>query len=253
MIVYFSGTGNTRKCALELAQILGDSVHELSPGELSEPEYTVLDTCDARVIWAFPTYSWGVPPVVENYIAKVKFGEGVCAARHYMLTTCGDDMGATDKQWRRLMKRRGLAAVSAFAVIMPNTYVLMKGFDVDPADVAKRKIATHTERIRAIADAIENGGDDMLVPGAWPRVKSRIIYPWFVRFAMSPKPFHSTAGCVGCGRCASLCPMANIDMTDGKPTWRKQCALCLRCYHVCPQKAVAYGKSTNAKGQYHCL
>ena len=26
--------------------------------------------------------------------------------------------------------------------------------------------------------------------------------------------------------------------------------MCLRCYHICPRRAVAYGKSTATKGQY---
>ena len=37
-----------------------------------------------------------------------------------MLTTCGDDMAYTDRQWRRIMHGRGLAATGAYAVVMPD-------------------------------------------------------------------------------------------------------------------------------------
>lgn len=252
MIVFFSGTGNTRRCALLLAELLGDSVHELSPDELRCPQDTLFDTPEERVIWAFPTYSWGMPPVVENYLKRVRFGAGVLAARHYMLTTCGDDMGHTDRQWRGVMKHRNLNAAGAYAVIMPNTYVLMKGFNVDSAEVMRDKLARSLSRIEDVARAITSDGGDMLLPGSWPAVKSKIIYRWFRRFAMSPKPFHANAGCTGCGLCAMQCPMANIEMTDGKPQWGDSCAMCLRCYHACPRRAVAYGKQTDGKGQYLC-
>lgn len=154
MIIYFSGTGNTRHCALTLAGLLGDSVHELSPAELLAPEATEFDLAGERIVWAFPTYSWGMPPVVARFIAKARFGKNICGAKHYMLTTCGDDMGYTDSQWRRLMKRRNLTAAGAYTVIMPNTYTLMKGFDVDSPEVAKAKVEASAERLEAIAKAI---------------------------------------------------------------------------------------------------
>lgn len=251
MIIYFSGTGNTRHCAIELARLLGESVHELSADELKDPSSARIDTADERVIWAFPTYSWGMPPVVADVIVKAQFSDKVRAARHYMLTTCGDDMGYTDRQWRRILKKRGFNTAGAYAVIMPNTYTLMKGFDVDSPELAREKVAASAERIKLIAEAIRNGGDDMPIRGSFPWIKSAIIYPWFKRFAMSPKPFHTNAACTACGLCSRVCPMENISPDpDGTPVWGKDCALCLRCYHSCPRRAICYGKATDGKGQW---
>lgn len=251
MIVYFSGTGNTRHCALSLAKILGETVHELTPCELSDPASAVADSNSKRVIWAFPTYSWGIPPVVAKYIANVQLSKNTRDATHYMLTTCGDDMGYTDRQWRRIISDRGLNAAGAYAVIMPNTYTLMKGFDVDSPEVARGKVAASAERIMLIAKAINEGGYDMPIRGSFPWIKSMVIYPWFKRFAMSPKPFHTNEACTACGLCSRICPMSNIfPSSDGTPVWGKDCALCLRCYHSCPRRAIAYGKATDGKGQW---
>lgn len=251
MIIFFSGTGNTRHCVKALAGILGDSVHELTTAELTDPSSAVADTDSERVIWAFPTYSWGMPPVVADYIAKAQMSDNMHRARHYMLTTCGDDMGYTDRQWRRLMDRRGLESAGAYAVIMPNTYTLMKGFDVDSPELAQEKVAASSGRIALIAKAINEGGSDMPIRGSFPWIKSAIIYPWFKRFAMSPKPFHTNEACTACGLCSRICPMGNITPgNDGTPVWGKDCALCLRCYHSCPRRAIAYGKATDGKGQW---
>lgn len=251
MILYFSGTGNTALASKLLAEALGESGPvAIDTDMLLHPEAHTIATQDDRIIWAFPTYSWGIPPVVSNFIEKVQIDGNVKKASHYMLTTCGDDMGYVDRQWRKLMRKRGLKAVSAFAVEMPNTYVCMKGFDVDSAQVEEKKLKEVPETVLRIADAIRNNGGDILVRKSFSRVKTYIIYPWFKRFAMSPKPFHSTSDCVSCGRCSASCPMANIRMDNRHPVWSDRCAMCLRCYHICPVHAVAYGKETLSKGQY---
>lgn len=254
MIIYFSGTGNSHRAANLLADYLGENrIVRLEGDLLLRPEraeeYNGTDSED-RIIWVFPTYSWGIPPVVKNFMLHARiYNAG--NMRHYLVTTCGDDCGLIDVQWRHLAAKRSWPAETAYSVIMPNTYVLMKGFDVDPADLAAQKLSDAPERLAEIARCIANDEPgNQLVRGRWAWIKSRIIYPWFVRFAMSPRPFRSNSGCTSCGKCAKSCPMNNIDMNDGKPSWGKNCALCLRCYHICPAHAVTYGKATNGKGQY---
>ncbi|MBD5233311.1 MAG: hypothetical protein HDS65_03935 [Bacteroidales bacterium] len=251
MIIYFSGTGNTRVAAEKLGQLLGDAdVRPFTASELRQPADAFIDCKPGdRVVWAFPTYSWGIPPVVAEVMKQCRFGAGAQSATHVMLTTCGDDMAYTDRQWRKIMHRRGLSTAGAYAVVMPNIYTLMKGFDVDSPALAAEKLAAAPDTLGQIVASIKSGGADMPVRLKFSGVKSHIVYPWFVRFAMSPKPFHSNEGCISCSLCARSCPMQNITMHEGRPQWGSQCALCLRCYHICPRHAVAYGKATDGKGQ----
>ena len=254
VIICFSGTGNTLAVARSLARSLGDT-------ELVSLEHdTLADITDGRlkieadnVIWMCPVYSWGLPPVMINVMLHA------CVAadsRHDLVVTCGDDCGLVARQWRRLMKARGFDAARAYSVQMPNTYVLMSGFDVDKAAVRDAKLAQFEARTEAIAESIRRSErcDDM-VKGAFAWFKSRVIYPWFVRHAMSPRPFNcDTRRCTGCGQCARSCPLDNITMHPGdegmRPTWGDNCTQCLRCYHICPTHAVRYGNKTDKKGQY---
>ncbi len=244
MIIVFSGTGNSLYVAHELSRILGDEVVQITH------DCQLPTTNDSHVIWVFPIYSWGVPPVVLEHIERYAF-----SGDHYAVVTCGDDTGNAHRQWRRLVSRNNGRDMSIYSVQMPNTYVMMKGFDVDTPEVAQAKIAAASERIAYIAKRIEGhvSGENDVVRGRFAWFKSAIIYPWFMRNAMSPKPFHANDKCVGCGLCAKNCPMGNISMTEGRPKWNINCAMCARCYHICPYNSVAYGKNTVGKGQYKAM
>lgn len=257
MIICFTGTGNSLVVARELRKHIGDEIFVMrgeaaaAPGNL--PELS-LPEGDKRVVWVFPVYSWGVPPVVARFIREIKVSERFACALHHMVVTCGDDIGMTDRVFRKLIGARGWnAATEAYSVIMPNTYVLMMGFNVDSSEVASAKLAEMPAAVEDIAlSIIGKKSCHRLVRGAFAWFKTSVIYPSFKRSAMSAKPFHSTDGCTVCGLCARECPLDNITMSKDGPEWGANCAMCLRCYHICPRHSVAYGKTTNGKGQYIC-
>lgn len=229
--VIFSGMGNSQAVGEALMGLLADAGTE------------------ADMLWVFPVYAWGVPPVLVRYIEGLDLTGRVC----HMVCTFGDEAGRTDRQWRRLIAGRGGTPGGVYGVRMPNTYVCLPFFDVDSPRVRQAKLDAAGERIEAIARAIASGSraTDLYYAGPLPGLKSRLIYPWFFRNQMKMGRFHHTVGCTGCGVCASACPSGNITRdVDGAPQWGSDCAFCLRCYHICPQHAVAYGRQTSGKGQY---
>lgn len=241
MILVFSGTGNSRRIADRLAELLGDTTANIVGS-------TPTIAAGERVVWVFPVYSWGVPPVVRQQIQKMDLSS---AGDNIAVMTCGDDCGLTHKMWRRDIAKAGGRALATYSVQMPNTYISMKGFDVDSDSVAQAKLDAAESRVIEIAENIKSGKlCDDVAKGSFAMFKTGIVYPWFMRYAMSPRPFHATEACTGCASCAKYCPLNNIGMTDGRPCWGKQCAGCLRCYHLCPHHAVAYGKATAGKGQW---
>ncbi len=251
MILYFSGTGNTEAVAKLLGAELNDSCVMMDVAASARNQNVRVNAAgQERIIWCFPIYSWGVPPAVVKFIRTVEI-TGAASATHFMVCTCGDDTGLADKQWRRLIKQRGWSPSSASSIQMPNTYVTMKGFDVDSVEVACSKLSLFPEAVKEAAECIRQNKPGKMVRGSFAWIKSRIIYPWFIRHAMNPKPFCHNSACIACGACISVCPMKNITPDSRKePVWSDVCAFCLACYHVCPRHAVMYGKATSGKGQY---
>lgn len=249
MILCFSGTGNSRLVAERLAMLMEHKVTMLCGDVLAHSAGIELPVED--VIWVMPVYSWGVPPVVVKWIESLPEGWGTDVCHHIVLT-CGDDTGNAHIMWRNILKHRGMKAGACFSVIMPNTYVFMKGFDVDSPDLRDAKLQRMPERVDEIAGKINNGfsGDDVM-RGRWAWLKTSVVYPWFRKYAMNPRKFNVSHDCVSCGKCASVCPCGNIKLVDRIPVWGDRCALCAACYHICPRHAVDYGFSARFKGQYN--
>lgn len=257
MIICFSGTGNSLLVARQLQWHLGGDIIMLEGRRLIEPDSELIRLPEGEpVVWVMPVYSWGIPPVVVPFLRRSKLKiTREHSTPHFLVVTCGDDTGYADHQWAKIIGRRGWNPRGSFSVIMPNTYVLVKGFDVDSPEIADAKLKAMPDRVAHIAAKILKGyGEGEMTRGSWAWLKTYIIYPWFAAFCMSPRPFHTTPACTSCSLCARSCPLSNITMqpaspSSSTPVWGSRCALCLRCYHICPSRAVAYGSATASKSR----
>lgn len=251
MILCISGTGNSWAVASALQSYLGDDTTRLAPGLLNNPSKIKLNVYDGRIVWVFPIHAWAPMKSMRQVIKQISIDSN-SPIKHYMVCTCGDDIGYADKLWRDDIRKRGWTPAGAYSVQMPNTYVFLPGFDVDSTEIAAAKVDNMPARVRKIADSIiaEASATDV-VRGSWPWTKTRLLRPLFNAFCTSPKRFRTTDACGGCGHCSRLCPQNNIEIINGRPKWGTSCANCLRCYHCCPNHAIRYGKYSEGKGQYY--
>lgn len=241
MIFTFSGTGNSKFVADQLASLLKEEVRTIPDCELTPSESVGL---------VFPVYAWGIPSIVSEFISGMK-----AHGAHYVwaVMTCGDDMGYADKVLKKeLNAKAGLTLNAAFSVQMPNTYVCLPGFDIDSDSVAGAKVRNTLERLPQIAHHIkERKSITDVVRGAMPYTKTYILRPLFNATLVTDKFFKVTDDCSHCGLCAKECPLNNIKMNTNttSPVWGGNCTGCLRCYHHCPQQAIQFGSMTRGKGQ----
>ena len=70
-----------------------------------------------------------------------------------------------------------------------------------------------------------------------------------VKFHMfTPLPKLRAKDCIGCKKCANICPAKAITMKNGKPQIdRKACIHCFCCQEFCPKGAMRVGRSAFAK------
>lgn len=249
MVYYFSGTGNSTFVATTLSNFLNLKLSFIPEVDVKKEEP------EERILLVFPVYSWGVPPLVSQFIRDLgtEFWDKVKTQGLSIdcVMTCGDEVALAPEMIKKDLKEQGIELTSIWSVIMPNNYVLLPGFNIDKKEVENKKLQQSEGRILEIAQALQRGDKRIdVVRGSWPGLKSKIIFPLFKKWGIFPKRWHYTDSCISCGRCAKICPLLNVKMQGQHPEWGSRCCSCLGCYHVCPVHAVEYGKDTRRKGQY---
>ena len=245
MILFFSGTGNSRYAARLTAMVTGDET--VSMNEMIKKDRAETLRSDKPFVFAAPTYAWRIPRVVEDLLLKTKF-EG--SRKAYFILTCGDSTGNAGKYLKKLCAEKGFEYMGLASVIMPENYIAM--FNAPGKPEAERIIKNARQYILKAAEHIKNGTPLPEERSSFAgRLQSGAINPLFYAAAVSARGFRSTDKCISCGKCEKLCPLNNIVLKDGRPQWGRRCTHCMACICGCPEEAIEYKNATKGKPRYY--
>lgn len=246
MVIYFSGTGNSRYCAQMIADKLGDSLTDAVP-YIRERRTAQLHS-DKPWVFVAPTYGWQLPHVFVDFLRKSSF-TGSRAA--YFVMTCGSEIGCAQTGIEQLCRQKGFYSKGVLQVVMPENYIVL--FHAPEPAQAQKMIAEARLCIESGIQYICRGEDfPPHKTGLLDKFKSGPVNTMLYRFFIKAKPFYATDSCIGCGKCAADCVLHNIQLVDGKPVWGKNCTHCMACICGCPVHAIEYGSSSRKKLRYQC-
>lgn len=238
-IFCFSGSGNCLDIAKNIAAVLGDTDIVMMR---SAPEITDVRHAE-RVGFVFPCYAGGLPGKVEEYIKRVALGAdtyrfGVCSYAGYPGIGLKkiDDIVALD-YWA------GISHQCACTWLMPHTMMVPP---LSPDKAQKRSERLAAKIGKDVLDKIRMKGQPValafnkLEASAWPKLVK-----------VKAAKMNVNGECIGCGQCAELCPVGNIDFNGGYPNFGTECIGCLSCLQFCPQQAINVGNATVKRERYN--
>jgi len=244
MIIYFSGTGNSRYVAESIALQINDTV--INATEYIKSGKRADFNSDSPYIFVSPTYAWRIPKIFSDFIISCSFKGN---ENGYFVMTCGDDIGDAASYLKKLSEAVHLRFRGVTKVLMPENYIAM--FPVTGEEEAKQIISTADKYIPTLTTLIQCGKDlPIEKDGFFAVLKSRAMNPFFYKFINS-KGFRVTDKCIGCGKCEELCPLNNVKLADGKPVYGENCTHCMACISACPTEAIEYKKISVGKHRYY--
>lgn len=242
-IYWFSGTGNSLAVARMLAEKLSNTERIPMARAFHDPP----EPAD-RVGLVFPVYAFGPPAIVLRFIRRLKLRKDSMV---FVVCTCAITPGNTVGFVQKALHKRGADLSGAWTVKQPENYPPLGGTP-GPKSQAKTQ-AKADEKTARIASALLDGVLEIEPSGFFRRLIGRLVYPAFRVFEShaADRFFRADKKCNGCGTCASVCPVENIELRGDRPVWLGQCEQCFACFHWCPQNAVQYGGSSWIRRYHH--
>lgn len=246
MILYFSGTGNSRYAAEYLADRLGDELLDAF-AEIRAGRALSVSSEKPFVIVA-PTYGWQMPHILRDWLLAGSFSG---SREAYFVLTCGSDIGDAGSGAAEICKKLRLHYRGIQAAVMPENYIAM--FSAPWPGEAERIVRAAEPVLTAAAETISRGEDFAGgKTGGLDRLKSGLVNRTFYRLFVKADAFTVRDRCVGCGYCENICPLHNVSLREGKPVWGKNCTHCMACICGCPTAAIEYGRKSLGKPRYQC-
>lgn len=244
-VYYFTGTGNSLMVAKDIAREIEGELISI-PKALGQG--TVKINTKVAVI-VFPVYMWGIPLIIERFVKSIANLEDKTV---YAIVTCGGMPAATINIFEKTLESCGGKLAAGFAVRMPGNYTPLYG--AIAAEKQKKMFDDWKKKCKTIAEYINAGkqgkkeNNNILVN----LIFSGLIYNLSAKHIPEmDKDFWVDEKCNKCGICQNVCPVANIDLNNGNPTWKGLCEQCLACLQWCPQQSIQYGNKTAARKRYH--
>lgn len=233
--IYFSGTGNLKYCVEMFLKEYGTESRAFS---IEDKNVIQEIQKHKELVIGYPVQFSNIPKILRDFITdhpRVWRGKKI-----FVIATMGLFSGDGAGVPARLLHRRGAIVTGGLHLKMPDS--------ICDERVLKRTLESNRKLIVCASDKIKRAVSDIKngsVPqeGLGPLYHLAGLFGQRIYFYNKTK-FYSdrlridSNKCMGCGKCAALCPKKNIHLIDKLAVSKDQCTMCYRCVSQCPAQAI---------------
>jgi len=227
---YFTGTGN----CLQVARSIGAGGKLVSiPSFLREHDKDTerIIIADDAVGLVFPTYWLAIPPIVAEFLKRVRLETDYLFA----VATRGNASLTLKSHLLQVARENGHSLSYFNKLSMPDNYLPLCDMAREKQRFSEDILAQRIEKIAGDIRARRHNvsgiaGLTFLRPFLMPTA-SREMADFSHRFSMD-------STCTGCATCVRVCTAQSIRLIDDSPVFGNVCNGCLACIHNCPAGAI---------------
>jgi flavodoxin/formate hydrogenlyase subunit 6/NADH:ubiquinone oxidoreductase subunit I len=246
IVLYFSGTGNTKFIANRIAE-------EFKKNECEIEVYSIEEKIDLNefnydyLILGFPKYFEYIP---KNFIEYLEDNLQISSKEvKTMIFSTGKDRAKTyfnELEKKLLNKNYKVIVTKSFK--MPDSYTLSKTYKkITRKDIRELYDNSLFEIKETVANFLMNNTMKYEINEikasiykALYKFKTKDLYKNSLNFSVN-------SSCDQCNLCVNICPTKNIENISELIKFRDNCILCCRCVNACPKNAILYKEKEHSQ------
>ncbi|MBE6053744.1 MAG: hypothetical protein E7212_07490 [Clostridium sartagoforme] len=246
IILYFSGTGNTKFVANKIADEFKKNGCEIDMYSIEE-QIDLKEFSYDYLILGFPKYFEYIPKIFIEFLEDNLYDSSNEVKT--MIFSTGKERAKTyfDELEKKLL-RKNYKVIVTKNFQMPDSYTLAKGYK----KIKKEELLEIFDKsLLEIKDTVANFLMDNHIKEeindltasiykAINKFKTKDLYKNSMKFSVN-------SNCDKCNLCVNICPTNNIENIGGYIKFRDNCIMCCRCVNACPKNAIMYNEKEHSQ------
>lgn len=190
-----------------------------------------------------------MPRFLSKYLKKQVF---LGCQEVYFIFTSGGYCGIAGSLAKAIFQKKQMQYLGHAEFTMPRNYMISNSYPMLAPDAIRERLLQAHDMLDPVADSIWKR--EPLTARQVQLFETLITVPFnpvWSKLMLKADGFYTTDQCVGCKKCARLCPLNNITILDQKPVWGKHCTHCMACIGNCPTGSIRYKNVKQSKDQYN--
>ena len=233
--IYFSGSGNTAYAINCFVHLIDAQAKVLS---IENPQIEQAIKEEEEIVLAYPIYYSNLPKIMREFLKNHQtlfHGKKV-----FIIATMGLFSGDGCGCSARLLASYGANILGGLHLQMPDCIADEKALK-RPYEKNLALIQHAEEKIKEGAKRYQQGNYTREGLGIWYHLAG--LFGQRLWFYGKTKHYSdqlriNTDACIGCGHCASICPMQNLEIIQHTAVAKNRCTMCYRCVNACPSQAI---------------
>lgn len=250
VIIYFTGTGNTKFLASLIKAQLENQNHFIVDLFSIDSSSTLIDLKPYDyIIFSYPIYAFNAPIIFDKYVKKLYLPKN---KTYIIAKQSGEPLSLNDSSSYYLIKR-----IKKSKNVLFNEYHFLLPYNIHfryEDDFIKELLRYDNKLLDIMSYEIKNNISR--------KVKYNPLYAlntFVFKIQRLGGPVNSYfykvdySKCIHCNRCLNNCPTKSIKLVNEKYKFKNSCIMCMRCSFNCPTNAIHIGflESWKVNGAYN--